>query len=141
MVVSGEESQRGLGRRSLSFYQIPFIMLECYFLIELNLVFRKIFLTSPEIRVLTLGYTWNIFLQIHILFLFYKIRVIVYFITYYILSFSCAIKRSSELVVQLLSHVQPFVTPWTGICQGFLSFTISQSLFRLMSIESMMSEA
>ena len=37
-----------------------------------------------------------------------------------------------------LSHVQLFVTPWTAACQTFLSFTISQSLFKLMSIESVM---
>ena len=40
-------------------------------------------------------------------------------------------------VVQLLSHVQLFVTPWTVAGQASLSFTISQSLFKLMSIEPM----
>ena len=39
-------------------------------------------------------------------------------------------------LVQLLSHVQLFVTPWTAICQASLSFTISQSLLKLMSIKS-----
>ena len=42
-------------------------------------------------------------------------------------------------VVQSLSHVQLFVTPWAADCQPRLSFIISQSLFRFMSIESMMS--
>ena len=37
-------------------------------------------------------------------------------------------------VVQSLSHVQLFVTPWTASRQAFLSFTISQSLLKLMSI-------
>ena len=41
-------------------------------------------------------------------------------------------------VVQLLRRVQLFVTPWTPARQASLSFTISQSLFKLMSIESMM---
>ena len=41
-------------------------------------------------------------------------------------------------VVQLLIHVQLFVTPWTAACQASLPFTISQSLFKLMSIELMM---
>ena len=41
-----------------------------------------------------------------------------------------------ESVVQLLSHVQLFVTPWNAACQACLSFTISQSLRKLMSIES-----
>ena len=35
-----------------------------------------------------------------------------------------------------LSRVQFFVTPWTAAHQAFLSFTISQSLLKLMSIES-----
>ena len=40
------------------------------------------------------------------------------------------------VVVQLLSHVQLFVTPWTTAHQASLSFTISRSLLTLMSIES-----
>ena len=40
--------------------------------------------------------------------------------------------------VQLLSHVQLFLTPWTVACQASLSITNSQSLFKLMSIESVM---
>ena len=31
-----------------------------------------------------------------------------------------------------------FATPWTAVCQASLSFTISQSLLKLMSIESVM---
>ena len=42
------------------------------------------------------------------------------------------------LVVQLLSHVQLFATPWTAACQASLSFTISLNLPKLMSIELMM---
>ena len=40
--------------------------------------------------------------------------------------------------VQLLSCVQVFATPWTAAHQDSLSFTISQSLLKLMSIESVM---
>ena len=40
--------------------------------------------------------------------------------------------------VQSLSNVQLFATPWTAKCQASLSFTISQSLPKLMCIESMM---
>ena len=40
--------------------------------------------------------------------------------------------------VQLLSHVRLFATPWTAACQVSLSITISQSLLKLMSIESVM---
>ena len=42
------------------------------------------------------------------------------------------------VVVQLLSCVRPFVTPWTIARQAFLSFTISLSLPKLISIESVM---
>ena len=41
-------------------------------------------------------------------------------------------------VVQSLSRVRLFVTPWTAACQASLSFTISQTLLKLMSIESVM---
>ena len=40
--------------------------------------------------------------------------------------------------VQLLSHVQLFVTPWTAARQASLSITNSQSSLKLMSIESVM---
>ena len=42
------------------------------------------------------------------------------------------------VVVQLLSHIRLFVTPWTAECQASLSFTVSQSLLKLMCIESVM---
>ena len=41
-------------------------------------------------------------------------------------------------VVRSLSCVWLFLTPWTAACQTSLSFTISQSLLRLMSVESVM---
>ena len=41
---------------------------------------------------------------------------------------------NSRVVVQSLSRVQLFVTPWTVARQASLSFTISQGLLRLMSI-------
>ena len=40
-----------------------------------------------------------------------------------------------KLSVQLLSHIQLFVTPWTAACQASLSITNSQSLLKLTSIE------
>ena len=40
--------------------------------------------------------------------------------------------------VQLLSCVQLFATPWTAACQASLSITNSQSILKLMSIESVM---
>ena len=41
-------------------------------------------------------------------------------------------------VVQSLSCVQLSATPWTGTCQTSVSFTMSWSLLKLMSIESVM---
>ena len=41
-----------------------------------------------------------------------------------------------RVIFQLLSRVQLFVTPWTAARQAFLSFTVSWSLHKLMSIES-----
>ena len=45
---------------------------------------------------------------------------------------------SVTLVVQSLSHVQLFVIPWTAARQSSLSNTISWSLLKLVSIESVM---
>ena len=42
-------------------------------------------------------------------------------------------------VVQSLSHIRLFATPWTATHQASLSYTNSQSLLKLMSIELMMS--
>jgi len=47
-------------------------------------------------------------------------------------------KLYKEASVQLLSHVQLFVTPRNEACQASLSITNSRSLFKLMSIESAM---
>ena len=46
--------------------------------------------------------------------------------------------HSQSTVVQSLSCVPVFGTPWTAAHQASLSFTISQSLLKLMSIESVM---
>ena len=40
--------------------------------------------------------------------------------------------------IQSFSHVHLFTTPWTAACQASLSITNSQSLLKLMSIESVM---
>ena len=45
---------------------------------------------------------------------------------------------STLFVGWLLSHVWLFVTPWTAVLQAPLSFTVSQSLLRFMSIELVM---
>ena len=53
-------------------------------------------------------------------------------------SYSGHISSSRVAINQLLSHVQLFATPWTAGHQDSLSFTISKSLLKLMSIESVM---
>ena len=40
------------------------------------------------------------------------------------------------MVVQSLSCIRLFVTPWTAACQPFLSFTIFWSLLKLMFVKS-----
>ena len=42
------------------------------------------------------------------------------------------------LIVQLLHHIQLFVTPWTAALQASLPFTISQRLVTFMSTEQVM---
>ena len=46
---------------------------------------------------------------------------------------------SNVLVVQSLGPVRLFATPWTAARQASLSFPVSRSLLKLMSIESVMS--
>ena len=45
---------------------------------------------------------------------------------------------ASIQLLQSLSHVQLFATPWTAACQAFLSIVNSWSLLKLMSIDSVM---
>ena len=47
-------------------------------------------------------------------------------------------RRLNIVVVQSLSCVRLFTTPWTAALQASMSFTISQSLLKLLSIELVM---
>ena len=49
-----------------------------------------------------------------------------------------AISMSHSVVVQLLSHVRLFAIPWTTAHQASLSFTVSWSLLKFMSVELVM---
>ena len=49
---------------------------------------------------------------------------------------TCYCLKFLVVVAKLLSHVQFFATPWTTSLQASLSFTVSQSLLKLMSTES-----
>ena len=42
------------------------------------------------------------------------------------------------VVIQSLSPIRLFVTPWTAACQASLSFTVFQNLLKLMSVELVM---
>ena len=44
----------------------------------------------------------------------------------------------AQTAVQLLSPAQLFVTPWTAACQAPLSSTVSRSLLKFVSVESVM---
>ena len=45
------------------------------------------------------------------------------------------LKSHNDSVVQSLSCARLFVTQWTAACQASMSFTISQSVLKFMSIE------
>ena len=58
-----------------------------------------------------------------------------------LLPLQCVLSLNSSsifVVVQSLSHVRLFATPWTAAHQASLSFTIYWSFLKLISIESMM---
>ena len=53
-------------------------------------------------------------------------------------SFEKALMLTIVVVVELLSHVQLFVTPWTTARQPSLSSSVFQRLLKFMPIESVM---
>ena len=57
--------------------------------------------------------------------------------TFHYFQFLFAYPTLTVVVVQSLSRVQFFVMPWTAACQASLSFTISHSLLKLISITLM----
>ena len=58
------------------------------------------------------------------------------FFSDFINNFSLVLHNNSYVVVQLLSCVQLFATPWITTHRPSLSFIISQSLLKFMSLES-----
>ena len=56
----------------------------------------------------------------------------------YILFFYISNHPSRISSVELFGHVRLFATTWTAACQGSLTITNSQSLPKLLSIESML---
>ena len=74
---------------------------------------------------------------------YYRIsQYMIHPICLYVLILVCVFwqKRSLiSVVIQSLSHVRLFATPWIAACQASLSFNISLSFLKLMSSESVMS--
>ena len=86
--------------------------------------------TSFKVRVLTLSFfSWG---HHNLDYDFYNITINSHNLWIWIMFFRIFV------VVQSLSHVRLFVTPWTAARQAPLSFTISQDLLKLMSIELVM---
>ena len=67
----------------------------------------------------------------------HKLHVMLSWSCWYLAPISLALTLLQS-VIQLLSHAQLFVTPWTAARQASLSFTISWSFLKLMSIELVM---
>ena len=65
-------------------------------------------------------------------------RVVYFLFIHFSLDLTGTSAINLVVFVQSLSCVQLFVTPWTAACQASLSFTISRSLLKVTSIESMM---
>ena len=69
---------------------------------------------------------------------FFEIKVILIFLIFLATARSRFFVVVVVIVVQWLIHVQLFATPWTSVLQAPLSSTVSWSLLKFMSIESMM---
>ena len=69
--------------------------------------------------------------MIWVLFLALCSKIFFHFKTYFCLKLTFVV-----VVVQSLSRVWFSVTPWTAACQAIVSFTISWSLWKFMSLES-----
>ena len=69
-------------------------------------------------------------------FLFYSLTLCIFWRLFIL---SCSMSSPGHCCCfQSLSHIWLFVTPWTAARQAFLSFTISKSLLKFMSVESVM---
>ena len=84
----------------------------------------------------SLGLVSHIIISRFYLFMFKILKRMVRFQEFFMLSMFYIIMDLSS--VQSLSYVQLFATPWTTARQASLSVTNSQSLLKLMSIESEM---
>ena len=68
-----------------------------------------------------------------------EIGYILKYVPFFVLENAYSLLRHPFVaVVQVPSRIWLFATPWTAACQASLSFTVSQSLVRLTSIELVM---
>ena len=88
---------------------------------------RESILDLLTLSLLFLTWKWNI----------PETKFMTYYLVVVIVNFVCQLDWAFSSV-QSLSRVWLFVTPWTAARQASLSITNSQSLLKLMSIESMM---
>ena len=69
----------------------------------------------------------------------YSVALVIICIFWRLFILSCSMSSPGHCCCfQSLSHIWLFVTPWTAARQAFLSFTISKSLLKFMSVESVM---
>ena len=68
----------------------------------------------------------------------YSVALVIICIFWRLFILSCSMSSPGHCCFQSLSHIWLFVTPWTAARQAFLSFTISKSLLKFMSVESVM---
>ena len=80
---------------------------------------------------------FKVYFYIHLFYIFSNLIPFFSSLTFGLFK-SISMSACSVSSVQSLSHVRLFVTPCTAACQGSLSIINSQSLLKLMSIESVM---
>ena len=83
------------------------------------------------VNIILLSLVFLFYISLSFFYYFFSINLVFYYYIFTSVNFLVA-------VVQLLNYVQLFVTPWTAAYQASLSFTIFQSLLKLMSNESVM---
>ena len=103
-----------------------------------NLIVITILSYHPEENIHTSYLVMNFYLYFTICFFFSVGTFPVVFSMSIKLLFKNKCTNWHVVVVQSLNHVRLFATPWITACQVSLSVTISQSLLKLMSKESVM---
>ena len=119
-----------------------------YFVVAVQLLSCVQFFASHGLQPTRLFHPWNFLgkstaVECHIRLLPFLVRNLFSLMlhTFFSFGFMCCLFPWSVTVCCCCSVTQScpnFVTSWTAACQASLSFTISRSLLKLMSIESVM---